>query len=161
MYNWGEPLLHKRTPEMIAYAKQKDISILLSTNLSIKLTDDYIDRLVLSGLDRMIVSLDGITQESYGKYRRNGNLELVRENLLRLQRAKQRLGTATPKLIWQFLVFRHNEDEIEQARAIYKDWGADDFWVCGAEMPMEPHNDGFERSTIPEYNIYHPDHVFQ
>src|ERR687889_737956 len=49
MYNWGEPLLHKRTPEMIRYAKDKEIAIKLSTNLSIKLTDDYIERLVRSG----------------------------------------------------------------------------------------------------------------
>jgi MoaA/NifB/PqqE/SkfB family radical SAM enzyme len=161
MYNWGEPLLHKRTPEMIAYAKKKEISILLSTNLSIKLTDDYIDRLVLSGLDRMLISIDGVTQETYSKYRRNGNLELVRENALRIQRAKQRLGRTTPKVVWQFLVFRHNEHEIEQARALHKEWGADDFMVCGAEMPMEPHNDGFEPSSIPAYDIYHPDHPSQ
>jgi MoaA/NifB/PqqE/SkfB family radical SAM enzyme len=158
MYNWGEPLLHKRTPEMIAYAKNKDISILLSTNLSIKLTDDYVDRLVLSGLDRMLVSIDGVTEETYSKYRRTGNLALVRENVLRLQRAKQRLGSATPKIVWQFLVFRHNEHEVEQARAMYKDWGADELSVCGAEMPMEPYNEGFEPSTIPAYNIYHADH---
>lgn len=161
MYNWGEPLLHKRTPEMIAYAKKKDINILLSTNLSIKLTDDYIDRLVLSGLDRMIVSLDGVTQETYAKYRVRGDLQLVRENALRIQRAKQRLGTTTPKVVWQFLVFRHNEHEIEQARAVHKEWGADEFIVGGAEMPMEPYNDGFEPSTIPEYNVYHPDHPLQ
>ena len=161
MYNWGEPLLHKRTPEMIAYAKNKDINVLLSTNLSIKLTDDYIDRLVLSGLDRMLVSLDGVTQESYSKYRVRGDLALVRENLMRIQRAKQRLGRATPKVVWQFLVFRHNEHEIEQARAVHQEWGADEFLVGGAEMPMEPHNDGFEPSTIPEYNVYHPDHPLQ
>ena len=161
MYNWGEPLLHKRTPEMIAYAKRKEISILLSTNLSIKLTDDYIDRLVLSGLDKMLVSLDGVTQESYSKYRRNGNLALVRENVARIQAAKRRLGSETPKLVWQFLVFRHNEHEIEQARALHKEWGADEFIVGGAEMPMEPHNEGFEPSTIPAYNIYHPDHPSQ
>jgi MoaA/NifB/PqqE/SkfB family radical SAM enzyme len=161
MYNWGEPLLHQRTPEMIAYAKKKDISILLSTNLSIKLTDDYIDRLVLSGLDRMLISIDGVTQETYSKYRRNGNLALVRENVMRIQRAKQRLGRATPKMIWQFLVFRHNEHEIEQARTIYKEWGADEFTVYGAEMPMEPYDEGFEPSTIPLYNIYHPEHSFQ
>lgn len=161
MYNWGEPLLHKRTPEMIAYAKKKEISILLSTNLSIKLTDDYIDRLVLSGLDRMLVSIDGVTQDSYAKYRRNGNLELVRENMMRIQRARQRLGKQTPTLVWQFLVFKHNEHEIEQARALHKEWGADEFIVGGAEMPMEPYNEGFEPSTIPEYNIYHPDHLLQ
>src|SRR5262245_63192299 len=34
MYNWGEPLLHRRTPEMIGYAKKKAISILVSTRLS-------------------------------------------------------------------------------------------------------------------------------
>lgn len=161
MYNWGEPLLHKRTPEMIAYAKKKDINILLSTNLSLKLTDDYIDRLVLSGLDRMLISLDGVTQESYSRYRRNGDLALVRENALRVQRAKKRLGSATPKVVWQFLVFRHNEHEIEQARAVHKEWGADEFIVGGAEMPMEPHNEGFEPSTIAAYNIYHPDHPLQ
>lgn len=161
MYNWGEPLLHKRTPEMIAYAKQKDINILLSTNLSIKLTDDYIDRLVLSGLDRMLVSIDGVTQESYAQYRQNGDLALVRENVLRIQRAKQRLGRTTPTVVWQFLVFRHNEHEIEQARAVHKEWGADEFVVGGAEMPMEPYNEGFEPSTIPAYNIYHPDHPLQ
>jgi MoaA/NifB/PqqE/SkfB family radical SAM enzyme len=161
MYNWGEPLLHKRTPEMIAYAKKKDINIVLSSNLSIKLTDDYIDRLVLSGLDRMIISIDGVTQETYSKYRRNGNLALVRENTLRIQRAKQRLGRTTPRLIWQFLVFRHNEHEIDQARALHQEWGADELSICGAEMPLEPHNEGFEPSTIAAYNIYHPDHFFQ
>lgn len=161
MYNWGEPLLHKRTPEMIAYAKKKDISVLVSTNLSLKLTDDYIDRLVLSGLDRMLISLDGVTQESYSKYRRKGDIALVRENTMRLQRAKERLGSATPKLVWQFLVFRHNEHEIEQARAVHKEWGADEFIVGGAEMPMEPYDEGFEPSTIPAYNIYHPDHPLQ
>ena len=161
MYNWGEPLLHKRTPEMIAYAKKKDINILLSTNLSLKLTDDYIDRLVLSGLDRMLVSLDGVTQESYSKYRQRGDIELVRENVRRIQQAKQRLGSATPRVVWQFLVFRHNEHEIEQARALHKEWGADEFIVGGAEMPVEPYNDGFEPSTIPEYNVYHPDHPSQ
>jgi len=161
MYNWGEPLLHKHTPEMIRYAKEKDIKIVLSTNLSIKLTDEYIDRLVLSGLDTMIISLDGVTQESYSRYRKNGKLSLVRENVGRLRAAKQRLGVNTPKLVWQFLVFRHNEHEIEQARAIYKEWGADEFVVGGAEMPMEPHDEGFEPSTIPEFNIYHPDHPFR
>jgi MoaA/NifB/PqqE/SkfB family radical SAM enzyme len=161
MYNWGEPLLHKATPEMIRYAKAKDVNIILSTNLSIKLTDDYIDRLVQSGLDTMLVSLDGVTQETYGKYRRNGKIELVRENLKRLQQAKQRLGMTTPKLIWQFLVFRHNEHEIEDARAVYKEWGADEIAVGGAEMPMEPHNEGFEPSTIPQYNLYLTDHPVQ
>src|ERR1044071_3329760 len=95
MYNWGEPLLHKRTPEMIQYAKQKEIVISLSTNLSIRLSDDYLERLVKSGLDTLTVSLDGATQETYVKYRRNGNLALVQENLKRIHEIKQRLESQT------------------------------------------------------------------
>lgn len=158
MYNWGEPLLHKQTPEMIRYAKQKEINISLSTNLSIRLSDDYLERLVKSGLDTLIVSLDGTTQETYVKYRRNGNLALVQENLKRIHQIKKRLGSQTPEVVWQFLVFRHNEHEIEMARALYKDWGADKIEIHGAQMPVDEFRDGLEPSTLPQYNLYHPDH---
>lgn len=158
MYNWGEPLLHKQTPEMIRYVKQKDIKISLSTNLSIRLTDDYLERLVQSGLDTLIVSLDGTTQETYKKYRRNGKLALVQENLRRIHQIRKRLGSQTPELIWQFLVFRHNEHEIDTARAVYKAWGADKIEIRGAAMPVDEFRDGLEPSTLPQYNLYHPDH---
>jgi MoaA/NifB/PqqE/SkfB family radical SAM enzyme len=161
MYNWGEPLLHKQTPELIAYAKTKQIKIILSTNLSIKLTDDYIERLVRSGLDTLMVSLDGVTEDVYKKYRRNGNLELVRENVRRIKAMKDKLGSPTPKVVWQFLVFRHNEHQIEEAQAQYKDWGADEISIGPAIMPLEPHNEGFEPSTLPQYNMYHPEHHTQ
>ena len=76
MFNWGEPLLHRQTPEMIRYAKDKGIEkIRLSTNLSIPFTDDYIDRLVRSGVDELIVSLDGTTPETYSHYRRKRGLQ--------------------------------------------------------------------------------------
>ncbi len=161
MYNWGEPLLHKRTPEMVEYAKRKEIDVSFSTNLSLKLTDDYIERLVRSGLDALIVSLDGVTQETYQKYRRRGNFALVRENMMRVKKMKTELGLETPRIIWQFLVFRHNEHEIEKAKLEYKDCGADDIYITGAQMPFAPYNEGFEPSTIPQYNIYHPDHRYQ
>src|SRR5882672_10786461 len=161
MYNWGEPLLHKETPEMIRYAKDKDIKVTLSTNLSLKLTDDYLERLVLSGLDVLMASLDGTTAETYAKYRRNGNFDLVRENIHRIQAVKQRLGATTPKVVWQFLVFRHNEHQIAQAMAEYKDWGADEISLGPAIMPLEQYNDGFEPSTIPAYNMYHPENMVQ
>src|SRR5262249_11037652 len=44
---------------------------------------------------------------------------------------------------------------------LHKEGGADEFIVGGAEMPVEPYNDGFEPSTMPEYNVYHPDHPLQ
>jgi MoaA/NifB/PqqE/SkfB family radical SAM enzyme len=158
MYNWGEPLLHKQTPEMVRYAKDKKINILMSSNLSLKLTDDYIERLVASGLDTLVVSLDGTTEETYVKYRRRGELQLVRENMLRIQAAKKRQGVQTPKVVWQLLVFKHNEDQIGQALAEFREWGADEVITEAAIMPFAPHDEGFEPSTLPEFNMYHPDH---
>ena len=162
MYNWGEPLLHRQTPEMIRYAKDKGIEkIRLSTNLSIPLTDDYIERFVQSGLDVLIVSLDGTTQDTYSKYRIRGDIDLVHRNMRRIQEAKTRLGLSKPNIVWQFLVFKHNEHEIKQARMSYRDWGADSIDFFGAEMPFEENAAGFEPSSIPEYNQYHPDHPQQ
>ena len=132
---------------MIRYAKDKDIKVTLSTNLSVRLADDYLERLVCSGLDVLIVSLDGTTWETYAKYRRNGTFDLVRENIRRIQRVKERLGTTTPKVIWQFLVFRHNEHQIDQVKAEHKDWGADEISIGPATMPLEQYSDdGFEAS---------------
>jgi len=161
MYNWGEPLLHKRTPEMIRYAKAKDIQIILSTNLSIKLSDDYIERLVRSGLDVLIVSLDGASEETYVKYRVNGKFDLVRQNMLRIKAAKERLGSQVPKIVWQFLVFQHNEHEINDAQTIYKNWGADELHIEAAQMPLKEYNDGLAPPVDPAYNMYDPQHWVQ
>jgi MoaA/NifB/PqqE/SkfB family radical SAM enzyme len=161
MYNRGEPLLHKQTPEMIRYAKAKGIKVRVSTNLSLKLSDDYIERLVRSGLDDLIVSLDGTTPETYSHYRRLGEFDLVCRNMRHIQATKERLGTVMPNIIWQFLVFKHNEHEIEQAMAEYKDWGADTLFLSGADMPPPPHDKGFAPSIIPQYNEYHSEHPNQ
>jgi len=154
LYTWGEPLLHEQTPEFIQYAKSKEIKAIVSTNLSINLSDEYIQKLVRSGLDQLVVSLDGATEETYNKYRRGGNFRLVRENMLRIQSAKITLGVYRPTIIWQFLVFRHNEHEVETVKSNYKNWGADNLIVRGAWVPSKPFDEGLEPSTIPQYNLY-------
>lgn len=160
MYNWGEPLLSKQTPEMVRYAKEREIWVSLSSNLSMPLTDAYIERLVQSGPDELVVALDGVCPETYTRYRRNGDFSLVVANMKRIQDAKRRLGSNLPLVRWQFLVFRHNEHEIDRAMQVYKDWGADSISFQGPQMPFEPHNDGIEPSTIPQYNIRHPSHPY-
>ena len=159
MYNWGEPLLFPQTPDLIRYAKTKNMTITLSSNLSLPLSDDAIERLVSSGLDRLVVSLDGATPDTYRFYRRGGDFDRVRENMRRLQATKARLGRTAPGIVWQFLVFRHNEHEIDIARAEYRAWGADTLVIAGAHMP--PDDPDFSPATLPAYNLYHPDHAYQ
>jgi pyruvate-formate lyase-activating enzyme len=161
LYNWGEPLLHPETPELVAYAKAQDIWVTLSTNLSLQLSEPYVERLVRSGLDELVVSLDGTTEDTYRLYRREGSFDRVRANMRLVSEIKSRIGSQTPTIVWQFLVFRHNEHQIEEARALRGSWGADAIRVAPAQMPAVPHDAGFEPSSLPQYNLYHPDHPHQ
>lgn len=137
---WGEPLLNKQLPELIAKCKRHDIWVLISSNMSIPLKDDMIDALVASGLDSINLSIDGATQETYEKYRRGGSLELVLDNARRFVAAKRRLKSATPHLIWRYLDFPWTRHEIDAARQLAMDIGVDEFGVSdGVMTPQTKH----------------------
>jgi len=122
-YNWGEPLLNRHTPSFIRQAKSYLLHTSLSSNLSVKFDAEA---LVLSGLDYMILSIDGATRQSYEHYRRGGRFDLVLDNVRKLVEAKKRHKMATPMLSWQFLMFEHNKHEVEQAKALARELGVND-----------------------------------
>ena len=64
----GEPLLHRRIADMVAYAKDKGIAerTEIVTNASL-LTQELSDALIDAGLDRLRVSIQGTTSEAYRK----------------------------------------------------------------------------------------------
>lgn len=157
LYNLGEPLLHKQAPEMIRYAKEKEIFVMLSSNLSLNLSDDTIRKLVQSGLDVLMVALDGASPETYQKYRRGGDFELVKSNMMRIRQMREELGYRTPTVTWQFLIFQHNEHEVCQLLQDYKSC-ADEYFMGGAYMPVPALAEGFAPAANPAYNIYDPDH---
>jgi MoaA/NifB/PqqE/SkfB family radical SAM enzyme len=112
-YNWGEPLLNDQLPDFIRSASQRDIYTKVDTNLSLRCTDQKLEQLLLSGLDELAVSIDGFSQETYGKYRVNGRFDLVMENLTRLVAIRQRLGAHT-RINWNLLIFSFNENEVPE-----------------------------------------------
>lgn len=124
-FNWGEPLLNRRLEEFVQLASSKNIVCSISTNLSLPLTDERIRRLVTSGLNEILISLDGASSDTYAIYRRQGKFELVWENMRRLIRAKRSLGQTFPLITWQFLVFRFNEHEIDKAKVMAAEIGVD------------------------------------
>ncbi len=81
LQNWGEPTLVRDLPKMIRYAFDSGIFVKFPTNFSVEYADGYLEELVNSGLGRLIVDIDGTTQDIYGKYRRNGSLDTVLKNL--------------------------------------------------------------------------------
>lgn len=136
-FNWGEPLLNTHLEDFIRLASARNVICTVSTNLSLPLSDERIDRLISSGLREMIVSLDGASQETYGQYRRRGNFDLVCSNMRRIAEAKRRLGLTSPLISWQFLVFAFNEHEIEKAQRLAVELGADRILVRPAFLDVD------------------------
>lgn len=125
--NYGEPLLNFNTPEMIRAAKRYLLWTGLSTSLSVQRFDP--DLYVKSGLDFMVLAIDGATQSVYEQYRRNGDLEVVFENVRRRVAVKRRLHSKTPVISWNYLAFEHNAHEIPAALRKARELGVDQFRV--------------------------------
>ena len=81
LQNWGEPTLHKKICEITSYCNELGLYSHISTNLSLKYKDGFLEDLVRSGLSFLHVDVDGMDQAVYSKYRKRGNLDLVFKNL--------------------------------------------------------------------------------
>ena len=123
-YFQGEPYLHPQLLDMVSYAASKNIYTATSTNAHF-LTDEIAKQTVQSGLDRMIISIDGATQETYESYRKEGKLEKVLEGTANIIKWKKQLGSRTPHVVWQFLVVKPNEHEVDEIKQLAKQYGVD------------------------------------
>lgn len=122
-FNYGEPLLNKSVPDCLRVSNGYGMSAFFSTNLSLKFD---VEQFVAARPERVILSIDGITQESYARFRKRGNLGLVLENVERLVAAKHELGTNRPHLIWRMFTFEHNVHEVERAIELARKMGVNE-----------------------------------
>jgi radical SAM protein with 4Fe4S-binding SPASM domain len=145
LYFQGEPFLNKNFLEFVKYAASKNVYTATSSN-GHYFTDEMARATVESGLDRLIISMDGLTQETYQKYRVGGNLEKVLAGTERLVYWKKKLGKTTPNIIWQFIAFKHNEHEIPVLKKKAKELGVDELGIKTAQIYDYQHTD----DLIPE-----------
>src|SRR5258706_8851793 len=132
-YFQGEPYLHPKFLEMVRLASQKKIYTATSTNAHF-LDDEASRETVESGLDRLIISLDGTTQETYQSYRIGGKLDKVMEGTRNILRWKKELKSKTPHVIFQFLVVRHNEHQIDEVKNLARELGVDEVKLKTAQI---------------------------
>lgn len=123
-YFQGEPYLHPQFLSLVEYASQKKIYTATSTNAHY-LTDENARKTVESGLDRLIISIDGTTQETYESYRVGGKLDKVIEGTKNIIRWKKELKSKTPHVIFQYLVVKPNEHQVEDVKKLAKELGVD------------------------------------
>jgi radical SAM protein with 4Fe4S-binding SPASM domain len=124
-YFQGEPFLHPQFLTLIKTAKAANIYTATSTNGHF-ITDKNALAIVDSGLDRLIISIDGLTQETYASYRVDGELKKVISATKSLIEAKKQRGSATPYLIFQLLVLKTNEDQIDALNDLAKTLGVNE-----------------------------------
>ena len=124
LYQQGEPFINKDFLKFVEYAKKNRIFVTTSTNAHY-FNPETAQRTVTSGLDSVIVSIDGSDQESYEIYRVDGNLEKVKKGVRNLVREKIKQNSKTPLIYIQFIVMRHNEHQITEMKNLTKDLGAD------------------------------------
>jgi radical SAM protein with 4Fe4S-binding SPASM domain len=150
-YFQGEPFLHPNFLELIKEAKRNKIYTSTSTNahfINEKMAGDIVE----SGLDRLIISIDGLTQETYENYRIHGKLDKVIAGTKEMVQAKLRLNSSTPHLIFQFLAVKPNEHEIPQVFELGKEMGIDEVRIKSAQLyefengnPLMPENEKYSR----------------
>lgn len=159
LYHQGEPYINKHFLEFVRLAKAKNIYCTTSTNAHY-FDDETIRATIDSGLDSMIVSLDGVTQESYETYRVKGNLDKVVSGLRRFMEIKQQRKSRTPLIALQFLVMKHNERELPFIKKLAKELGVDRLLIKTIEVRTAeearlwlPANERFRRYQFDEQNL--------
>lgn len=150
-YFQGEPFLHPQFAELVRYAKRYGIYTATSTNAHY-LTPEKSRETVASGLDRLIISIDGMTQETYAQYRVGGELSRVLEGTRNILAAKKEARSSTPYTVFQFLVVRPNEHQVEEVRHLARELGVDRVVFKTAQVydfdkghPLIPTNTKFSR----------------
>ncbi len=132
-YFQGEPYLNRHFLDMVHYASRKNIYTATSTNAHY-LDDETARKTVESGLDRLIISIDGTSQDVYEQYRVGGKLEKVIEGTRRILNWKKELKSQTPFVVFQFLVVKPNEHQMDEVQRLADELGVDDVWFKTAQI---------------------------
>lgn len=151
LYFQGEPYLNKDFLSLVYTASENNIYTSTSTNAHY-LTPEKARETVSSGLDRLIISIDGTTQETYQQYRVGGDLKKVLTGIRNIVNAKKELKSASPHIVFQFLVVKPNEHQIEEVKHLAKEYEVDEVTLKTAQIyeykngsPLIPENEKYAR----------------
>ena len=150
-YFQGEPYINPDFLDMVREASDRGVYTITSTNGHF-LNDTNARRTIASGLDRLIISVDGTTQEVYEQYRKAGKLETVLQGARNLVKWKRELDSPTPHLIFQFLVVKPNEHQMEDVVRLANEIGIDEVKFKSAQLydykngnPLMPEQERYAR----------------
>jgi pyruvate-formate lyase-activating enzyme len=134
LYNWAEPLLHPRLPELIRIAKRRGVMCNISSNLNLMRN---VDEILKAKPDEFRISLSGFTQKTYGETHAGGDIEKVKKNMVALSEAKLRTRNKATTVHVYFHKYKHNLDEVAQMREFARSLGFQWLEEWAVYMPLE------------------------
>ena len=140
-WQWGEPLLHPRISAMVARAHDHNILTLISTNGQVSPEEFDIGLLFDAGLDMLIISLDGIDQQSYDSFRKGGEASRTLRFAQAACRIKRKTGRTTPLINIRVVATAETESGIDNVREFARDIGADVFSVKAVSLYYDADTD--------------------
>ena len=159
-YFQGEPYLNPKFLEMVQYASRKGIYTATSTNAHY-LDEENAKETITSGLDRLIISIDGTSQETYESYRIGGKIDKVIEGTKNILRWRKELKSKTPHVVFQFLVVRPNEHQVPEVYKLANELGVDRVAIKTAQIydyqngsDLIPTEDKYSRYQLDTNGMY-------
>lgn len=136
--NHGEIFLNPDLEKIIKYSYDKGITLTAYTGVNLNtLSDSVAEALVKYKFQRIVVSIDGASQDTYKIYRVGGDFDTVINNIKKINKFKEQYNSKYPLLTYKFILFGHNQHEIEKARALAK------------ELNMKMN---FDLNAVPDYS---------
>jgi len=153
LYGFGEPWLFPETFQMIRHATDKNIGVGVSSNMNVK-DPDLAAKILDSGLEVLIFSAHGATQQAYGRFMRGGDMALAFENLARLVAERARRRSSLPFIDWQYCVTGFNEAEIPLAERKARELGVDQIRFIKPFFPQDAPDEWWS-SMFPKNTFGH------
>lgn len=157
LYFQGESFINPQIIDMINYAYEKKIFTVISTNGTRLANPQFARDLAASNLGRLILSVDGATEDTYKIYRQAGHFNRVIKGIRQFTEARKELGKKFPRADLQFIVMRHNEHETKDIKQLGKELGVDrvifkspqiyDFEHAEETLPQNPKYRRYEKTN--------------
>ena len=157
LYFQGESFINPDILRMIDYAYEKKIFTVISTNGTRLANPQFARDLAASKLGRLILSVDGATEETYKIYRQAGHFHRVVRGIRQFMEARKHSGKKFPRADLQFIVMRHNEHEMADIKRLGGELGVDrvifkspqiyDFENAETTLPLNPKYRRYERNN--------------
>lgn len=166
--NHGEVFLNPDLLKIFEYAFNKNITLTIDVGVNLNnVKENVLEGLVKYKIKSMKCSIDGASQETYSQYRVGGNFNTVLKNIDKINEYKQKYNSIFPLLNWTFIIFGHNEHEIEKAQALAKEKNMSFSYKLNwnsSFSPLKNHEyvkrvTGFKQTTVEEFRLQNNEHI--